>query len=126
VEVEVEVEGEEEEEEVEKKKRAKARWPMNEEERKNFALPIISPAPPTAPSPSSFRATSVAFAQYSASYSSKSAVEGSPDDIAERRWKVKEGDAAVSKKSFDGGKEKKKLSVFLSFSLAFRSRLGLR
>ena len=42
---------------------------------------IFSPALPSPASPSSFLATSVALAQYSASYSSKSAVEGSPDDI---------------------------------------------
>lgn len=56
---------------------------------------IFSPALPSPFSPSSFLATSVALAQYSASYSSKSAVDGSPDDIVSVVRK-NERDAAVS------------------------------
>lgn len=63
----------------------------------------FSPALPSPPSPSSFLATSVALAQYSASYSSKSAVEGSPDDIV---FFCDGRDAAVSK-CFDGRAERR-------------------
>lgn len=76
---------------------------------------IFSPALPSPASPSSFLATSVALAQYSASYSSKSAVEGSPDDIFFSF--PPDEDAAVS----DGGasveREALSLSLLRLFSL---------